>query len=84
MFAGVDCPIFYETAELILNGIVKKLNGRQRDRLEAIFSDPLNGNLEWSRIESLFRALGCQIVFGSGSSIRVASTSGASSAVGSR
>lgn len=45
------------------------MNSRHRKTLEAIFSDPVNGSLEWARIEALFVALGCQVVEGSGSSV---------------
>ena len=37
--------------------------------LKTIFSDPLNGNIEWRMIEALFVALGCNIIEGSGSSV---------------
>jgi len=50
---------------------VKTLNSKQRDTLESIFADPLNGNIEWSRIESLFRAIGCRVIAGSGSSVTI-------------
>jgi len=50
---------------------VAELNSRQRKTQAALFAEPLNGNIEWSRIESLFRALGCQVISGSGSSITV-------------
>ncbi|NCN97048.1 MAG: type II toxin-antitoxin system HicA family toxin [Rhodoferax sp.] len=30
---------------------------------------PVNGNLEWSRIEGVLVALGCQVIEGSGSSV---------------
>jgi len=33
------------------------MNNRQRRILETIFADPVNGNIEWSKIESLFHAL---------------------------
>lgn len=45
------------------------MNSKHRKTLEAIFSDPVNGGLEWARIEALFVALGCQVVEGSGSSV---------------
>lgn len=48
-----------------------QLNSRQRKTLDTLFAEPLNGNIEWSRIESLFRALGCQLIYGSGSSVTV-------------
>ncbi|SFK02500.1 HicA toxin of toxin-antitoxin [Desulfomicrobium apsheronum] len=45
------------------------MNSKHRKTLEAIFSDPVNGGLEWARIEALLVALGCQILEGSGSSV---------------
>lgn len=45
------------------------MNSKHRKTLEAIFSDPVNGGLEWARIEALLVALGCQILAGSGSSV---------------
>jgi hypothetical protein len=37
--------------------------------MEAVWTDPINGNIEWARIESMLIALGCRMVEGSGSSI---------------
>lgn len=34
------------------------MNNRQRKTLETIFADPVNGNIEWRKIEALFLALG--------------------------
>lgn len=45
------------------------MNSKQRKTLEALFADPLNGAIEWQRIESLLVALGCVVVEGSGSSV---------------
>jgi len=42
---------------------------KYRKTLVAIFTDPINGNLEWNEIETLFVFLGCQVVEGSGSSV---------------
>ncbi len=36
------------------------MNSAQRKTLEAIFADPVNGNLPWRRIESLLLALGAE------------------------
>ena len=47
------------------------VNAKHRKTLEALFAEPLNGNIEWRRIEALFRALGCRIIEGTGSSITV-------------
>ena len=45
------------------------MNSKQRRTLSAIFTDPVNGNLEWRSIESLLVALGCQVIEGSGSRV---------------
>jgi hypothetical protein len=45
------------------------MNAKQRKTLAAIFADPINGNIEWRRIESLLIALGCQMIEGSGSRV---------------
>ena len=34
-----------------------------------MFADPVNGDLEWRRIEGLLRAAGCTVVEGSDSSV---------------
>ena len=47
------------------------MNANNRKTLQAVFSDPVNGNIEWRKIESLFKALGCEIIEGSGSRIAV-------------
>ncbi|MBN8744510.1 MAG: type II toxin-antitoxin system HicA family toxin [Thiomonas arsenitoxydans] len=45
------------------------MNSKQKKTLDAIFSSPVNGNLEWSRIEALLVAVGCRVIEGSGSSV---------------
>jgi hypothetical protein len=45
------------------------VNSRQRKTFEALWSDPVNGALEWRRIESHFEALGCRMIEGPGSSV---------------
>jgi hypothetical protein len=45
------------------------VNSKQRKTLEAVWAEPVNGNIEWSRIESLLAALGCQVIEGAGSSV---------------
>lgn len=45
------------------------MNSKHRKTLEAIFNNPVNGNIEWSRIEALLVAVGCVVVEGSGSSV---------------
>jgi hypothetical protein len=45
------------------------MNSKHRKTVEAIFNNPVNGNIEWSRIEALLVAVGCAVVEGSGSSV---------------
>ena len=44
-------------------------NGTHRKTLEKVLADPVNGNIEWARIESLLKAVGCRVVEGAGSSV---------------
>ena len=45
------------------------MNGTHRKTLSKVLTDPVNGNIEWSRIESLLKAVGCRVVEGAGSSV---------------
>lgn len=45
------------------------MNSKHKKTLEAIYGNPINGALEWSRIESLLVGLECKVVEGSGSSV---------------
>ena len=45
------------------------MKGKHRKTLVAIFSEPVNGNMEWSRIEALLIALECRVIEGTGSSV---------------
>jgi hypothetical protein len=47
------------------------VNAKHKKTLKAIFGNPVNGNLEWRRIEALFAAVGCRIIEGDGSSVTV-------------
>lgn len=46
------------------------MNGKQRKTLQAIFSEPVSGTIEWARIESLLVAVGCDVIEGNGSRVR--------------
>ena len=48
------------------------MNSKHRKTLEAIFSEPINGNLEWHKIEALFLALGAELNERSGSRVSFA------------
>lgn len=45
------------------------MNSKHRKTLEALFVEPVNGNIEWGRIEALLVAVGCRVVEGAGSSV---------------
>ncbi len=45
------------------------MNSTQRKTLEKILTNPVNGNIEWLRIESLLKAAGCTVIEGAGSSV---------------
>ncbi len=45
------------------------MKAKHKRTLTSVFTDPISGNIEWSRIEALFLALGCQVIEGSGSSV---------------
>lgn len=45
------------------------MNSKHRKTLEAVLAEPVNGNIEWARIESLLASLGCRVIEGAGSSV---------------
>ena len=45
------------------------MNNAHRKTLAAVFAEPVNGALEWRRIEALLLAVGCAVIEGSGSSV---------------
>ncbi len=45
------------------------MNGAHRKTLGRVLTDPVNGNIEWGRIESMLKASGCRVVEGAGSSV---------------
>lgn len=48
------------------------MKSRHTKTLQAIFAKPTTPTLEWSHIESLLIALGCQVIEGRGSRVRFA------------
>jgi len=46
------------------------MNSKQRKTLAAVFADPVSGTVEWSAIETLLVAAGCEVIEGSGSRVR--------------
>jgi len=49
--------------------LVSAMNSKQRKTLEAIFSTPIPKSLEWNKIESLFRSIGCETIERGGSRV---------------
>ena len=47
------------------------MNKKQRETLQAIFKKPIQSNVKWTDIESLFKNLGAEISEGNGSRVRV-------------
>ncbi len=45
------------------------MKAKYRKIFIAIFTDPVNSNMEWSKIESLLGAIGCRTIEGKGSSV---------------
>ncbi len=48
-----------------------KPSSRHRQTIERIFSSPVSGDIRWTDIESLFKALGAKISEGQGSRVRI-------------
>ena len=40
-----------------------------RKTLQRVLIDPVNGNIEWARIEATLKGMGCRVVEGAGSSV---------------
>ncbi len=45
------------------------MHSKHRKTLDALFTDPINGNLAWHRIEALLVAVGCRVIEGPGSAV---------------
>lgn len=45
------------------------MNSKQKKTYDALIANPINGNIEWSRIESLLKSLGCNTFEGPGSAV---------------
>ncbi len=46
------------------------MNSKQTKILAAVFTNPLPANIEWTAIESLLLATGCELIEGNGSRVR--------------
>jgi hypothetical protein len=51
--------------------IILNVNRSHRKTLNTVFADPVSGNIEWRKIEALFKAAGCKIIEGSGSRVTI-------------
>lgn len=49
--------------------IIQCMHSKNRKTLNIIFTDPVNGNIEWRKIESLFLALGADRTERAGSAV---------------
>ena len=45
------------------------MNNKHRKSLQELCTDPINGGMEWGRIEALLTGLGCRVIEGAGSSV---------------
>lgn len=45
------------------------MNSTHRKTLNRVLAEPVNGNIEWLRIEAMLKAAGCRMVEGAGSSV---------------
>ena len=52
------------------SAIINPMNSRHRKTLEAIFTKPTTGTLEWVRVETLLIAAGCEAIEGRGTRVR--------------
>ena len=50
--------------------ILASMNSKHSKTLKAIFAKPTPSGLDWDKIESLFLAVGCEVVEGRGSRVR--------------
>ena len=48
------------------------MNKKQQKIFESIFKNPVQSNIKWTDIESLFKNLGAEVSEGNGSRVRVA------------
>lgn len=46
------------------------MNSKHEKTLKAVFRNPVSGTIEWSAIEALLIAVGCDVIEGSGSRVR--------------
>ena len=49
---------------------IASMNSKHRRTLALLFKDPVSGTIEWSAVEGLLVAVGCELIEGSGSRVR--------------
>lgn len=69
MDEGVKFVVAALVVVIAKSAIILFMNNKHRKTLEAVFGDPVNGNLEWRRIEALLLALGAKKTEREGSSV---------------
>ncbi len=53
------------------SAIILSMNRSHRKTLAAVFAKPISGNIEWRKIEALFKAAGCEVIEGSNSRVTI-------------
>lgn len=46
------------------------MNSKHKKTLALVFKDPVSGTIEWSAVEGLLIAVGCEVIEGNGSRVR--------------
>lgn len=67
-FAAVNASLWL-LALMRQYAIIFSVNSKHRATLDRIWAEPINGNLEWTRIEALLKALGSHVIEGAASSV---------------
>ena len=47
------------------------MNSKHKKTLVIVFTDPVNSSIPWGKVESMFVAIGCQIISSGGSAITI-------------
>ena len=58
-------------AALVVSYYDIMLSGRHRKTVSSVFAEPVLGNVPWSDVEALLRALGAELSEGRGSRVRI-------------
>lgn len=49
---------------------IASMNSKQKKTLQAVFTDPVSGTIDWADLESLLVSVGAEVIEGSGSRVR--------------